>query len=94
MIATSLTSSKSLDDTRLVISNAGWEHVKSDIYMVHDYECREEILKSRYDEGAVGQERSARKENYRAGLLLQQRAGPALGIWRYFKLNAGERPVL
>jgi hypothetical protein len=31
-----------------VISNDGWEHVKSDIYTVHDYECREEILKSRY----------------------------------------------
>lgn len=39
---------KSLDDTRPVISNDGWEHVKSDIYTVHDYECREEVLAGRY----------------------------------------------
>ncbi|OMF21179.1 glycoside hydrolase family 2 [Paenibacillus sp. FSL H8-0548] len=39
---------KSLDDTRPVISNDGWEHVKSDIYTVHDYECREEVLARRY----------------------------------------------
>ncbi|WP_054023096.1 glycoside hydrolase family 2 [Bacillus sp. FJAT-28004] len=39
---------KSLDDTRPVISNDGWEHVKSDIYTVHDYESQEEILASRY----------------------------------------------
>lgn len=39
---------KSLDDTRPVISNDGWEHVKSDIYTIHDYESREEILAHRY----------------------------------------------
>lgn len=39
---------KSLDDTRPVISNDGWEHVKSDIYTVHDYESRQEILEGRY----------------------------------------------
>ncbi|NIK79579.1 beta-galactosidase/beta-glucuronidase [Paenibacillus castaneae] len=39
---------KSLDETRPVISNDGWEHVKSDIYTIHDYESREEILALRY----------------------------------------------
>ncbi|WNQ10041.1 glycoside hydrolase family 2 TIM barrel-domain containing protein [Paenibacillus aurantius] len=39
---------KSLDDTRLVISNDGWEHVKSDICTIHDYESRREVLTERY----------------------------------------------
>lgn len=39
---------KSLDDTRLVISNDGWEHVKSDICTIHDYEWRQDILSERY----------------------------------------------
>lgn len=29
---------KGLDDTRLVISNDGWEHTRSDLLTVHDYE--------------------------------------------------------
>jgi beta-galactosidase/beta-glucuronidase len=29
---------KSLDPTRLVISNDGWEHTRSDLFTVHDYE--------------------------------------------------------
>jgi beta-galactosidase/beta-glucuronidase len=39
---------KSLDQTRLVISNDGWEHTKSDLLTVHDYHPRKEILKDRY----------------------------------------------
>jgi beta-galactosidase/beta-glucuronidase len=39
---------KSLDDTRPVISNDGWEHVKSDICTIHDYEWRREVLEDRY----------------------------------------------
>ncbi|HEY0826737.1 MAG TPA: glycoside hydrolase family 2 TIM barrel-domain containing protein [Bacilli bacterium] len=39
---------KSLDSTRLVISNDGWEHVKSDICTIHDYEWRREVLEERY----------------------------------------------
>ncbi|WP_068783575.1 glycoside hydrolase family 2 protein [Paenibacillus phocaensis] len=39
---------KSVDSTRLVISNDGWEHCKSDLCTVHDY-CRDpEILERRY----------------------------------------------
>jgi beta-galactosidase/beta-glucuronidase len=39
---------KSLDPTRLVMSNDGWEHTKSDLCTIHDYESDKEILKKRY----------------------------------------------
>jgi len=39
---------KSLDSTRLVLSNDGWEHVKSDLCTIHDYEWRREVLEERY----------------------------------------------
>ena len=39
---------KSIDQTRLVISNDGWTHTKSDIISIHDYEPKEEILEKRY----------------------------------------------
>lgn len=39
---------KSLDASRLVISNDGWEHMKSDLLTIHDYEWREEVLRDRY----------------------------------------------
>lgn len=40
----------SLDATRPVISNDGWEHVKSDLFTIHDYESRREVLTERYSE--------------------------------------------
>lgn len=39
---------KSLDTTRPVISNDGWDHTKSDLLTIHDYEWRKDILKDRY----------------------------------------------
>lgn len=39
---------KSMDDTRPVISNDGWEHIKSDIFTIHDYESKQEVLEARY----------------------------------------------
>lgn len=39
---------KSIDQTRLVISNDGWDHTKSDLLTIHDYEWKKEILKERY----------------------------------------------
>lgn len=39
---------KSLDSTRLVISNDGWEHTKSDICTIHDYESQKDVLRARY----------------------------------------------
>ncbi|MGG3468219.1 sugar-binding domain-containing protein [Neobacillus pocheonensis] len=39
---------KSLDSSRLVISNDGWEHAVSDIMTIHDYEGEKKVLKERY----------------------------------------------
>ncbi|MFD2330188.1 glycoside hydrolase family 2 protein [Cohnella sp. GCM10020058] len=39
---------KSLDATRLVVSNDGWEMVKTDLLNIHDYEYRREVLEDRY----------------------------------------------
>ncbi|PSL37508.1 glycosyl hydrolase family 2 [Labedella gwakjiensis] len=39
---------RSLDTTRPVISNDGWEHTDSDIWTVHDYEADPVVLASRY----------------------------------------------
>lgn len=39
---------KSLDITRPVISNDGWEHTCTDLLTIHDYEWRRDILEERY----------------------------------------------
>ena len=39
---------KSLDSTRPVISNDGWEHTMSDILTLHDYEEDGEIMRRKY----------------------------------------------
>lgn len=39
---------RSLDPSRPVISNDGWEHTDSDIWSIHDYEGSGEILQKRY----------------------------------------------
>ncbi|WP_238546501.1 glycoside hydrolase family 2 protein [Paenibacillus sp. TCA20] len=39
---------KSLDPTRLVVSNDGWEMTKTDLFNIHDYEWRKEVLEERY----------------------------------------------
>ncbi len=39
---------KSIDQTRLVISNDGWDHTKSDLLTIHDYEWKKDVLKERY----------------------------------------------
>lgn len=39
---------KSLDRTRPVISNDGWEHTCTDLLTIHDYEYRKEVLLERY----------------------------------------------
>ncbi|WP_424766438.1 glycoside hydrolase family 2 protein [Paenibacillus sp. sgz302251] len=52
---------KSLDPTRLVVSNDGWEMVETDLYNIHDYEWREDVLTQRY--GSVEAAISARPAN-------------------------------
>lgn len=39
---------KSIDPSRPVISNDGWEMVETDLYNIHDYEWREDVLTERY----------------------------------------------
>ncbi|KRF41835.1 glycoside hydrolase family 2 protein [Paenibacillus sp. Soil787] len=39
---------KSLDPMRPVVSNDGWELVKTDLFTIHDYEWREGVLSERY----------------------------------------------
>ena len=39
---------RSIDPTRLVISNDGWEHARTDLLTIHDYEGDGEILHERY----------------------------------------------
>ncbi len=53
---------KTLDRTRLVVGNDGWEHVATDIVAIHDYEADPEKLRERYEVAGV-----------RAQLVEQQR---------------------
>jgi len=39
---------KSLDDTRPVVFNDGWEQMTTDLVTIHDYESRQEVLEKRY----------------------------------------------
>lgn len=41
---------KSLDQTRCVISNDGWDHTVSDLLTIHDYEGSYSVLKERYSD--------------------------------------------
>ncbi|QGF22872.1 glycoside hydrolase family 2 protein [Raineyella fluvialis] len=39
---------RALDPTRPVVTNDGWEHTGSDLFTIHDYEQRADVLTSRY----------------------------------------------
>lgn len=39
---------KSLDDSRPVVYNDGWEQMTTDLVTIHDYESRQEVLEERY----------------------------------------------
>jgi len=39
---------RSLDTSRLVISNDGWEHAETDLLTIHDYEGSGDVLRARY----------------------------------------------
>lgn len=39
---------RSLDTTRLVVSNDGWEHARTDLLTIHDYEGKGAVLLARY----------------------------------------------
>jgi beta-galactosidase/beta-glucuronidase len=58
---------KSLDPSRPVISNDGWEHVKSDFCTIHDYEGRGEVLLKRYSSLESALDAPQKKEVYAEG---------------------------
>ena len=39
---------KSLDDSRLVVGNDGWEHVSTDLLTIHDYHPDPDVIQARY----------------------------------------------
>jgi beta-galactosidase/beta-glucuronidase len=39
---------KSIDSTRMIIGNDGWEHTKTDILTIHDYTSEAEVLEKQY----------------------------------------------
>ncbi len=64
---------KSLDDTRLVISNDGWEHCKTDLITIHNYDhgAKDEIAKQeRFLDLLSTREKILRKENINRYILL------------------------
>jgi beta-galactosidase/beta-glucuronidase len=59
---------RSLDPTRLVISNDGWEHAKTDLLTIHDYEGNGDILRERYATlDSILQARPAKRDLYVPG---------------------------
>lgn len=61
---------KSLDDTRLVIGNDGWEQVVTDVITVHDYTAHSEVLTRRYGSAtALDETLRTVQPGYRAVLL-------------------------
>jgi beta-galactosidase/beta-glucuronidase len=59
---------RSLDPTRLVISNDGWEHAKTDLLTIHDYEGSGAVLRERYATSeSTLQARPADRDLYVAG---------------------------
>jgi beta-galactosidase/beta-glucuronidase len=59
---------RSLDPTRLVISNDGWEHARTDLLTIHDYEGAGEILRERYrTRESILQARPAKRDLYVPG---------------------------
>jgi beta-galactosidase/beta-glucuronidase len=64
---------KSLDSTRLVISNDGWEHMKSDLCTLHDYEADRDVLTERYatTEHAIHAIRTHQRQTFVGGFVYE-----------------------
>jgi beta-galactosidase/beta-glucuronidase len=63
---------RSLDKTRLVISNDGWEHARTDLLTIHDYEASGAVLQPRYATlDATLAARPAKRDLYAAGYAHQ-----------------------
>lgn len=59
---------RSVDPTRLVISNDGWEHARTDLLTIHDYEGDGDVLHERYASlESILQVRPANRDLYAPG---------------------------
>ncbi|MDF2959434.1 MAG: glycoside hydrolase family 2 sugar binding protein [Paenibacillus sp.] len=61
---------KSLDSSRLVVSNDGWEHMKTDLCTIHDYEPSQEVLEERYStvDRAINSIRNHNRQTFAGGM--------------------------
>lgn len=66
---------KSLDPTRPVIGNDGWEHFAGDIVGVHDYALDAAVIRERYGTAEATQRTLAGRPQHRRALLGQERVG-------------------
>ena len=73
---------KSLDSSRPVIGNDGWEMVETDIIAIHDYHHDPSMLETRYRDDAESVQRTLRLERPGHRLLLLE------------GLEHGERPIM
>lgn len=53
LVRSAVSLTRSLDDSRLVVSNDGWEHLGSDLFTIHDYENDAQALAERYGDDAA-----------------------------------------
>ena len=82
---------KSLDDTRLVIDNDGWEHTEvTDLFAIHDYTPHRRRIPAPLSNIAQGLPLPMYGKLYSApGQRYNGSPDPALGIWRSRLYSAG-----
>ena len=63
---------KSLDTSRLVVGNDGWEHVETDLLTIHDYSRDAETLEERYGTPEASWETAQEVLEHGKAILLEQ----------------------
>jgi beta-galactosidase/beta-glucuronidase len=92
---------KSLDPTRLVIDNDGWEHTRTDLLTIHDYNNQPEVFHRRYNTlDCLSDELDHQKKILVDGfchqnlpIILSEFGGIKMGNgggWGYQKVNTAE----
>ncbi len=95
---------KSLDTTRVVFSNDGWEHTKSDICGIHNYSSAEQIMKNYSDLNSTLSIKPANREIYAQGfnydgepIMITEYGGIAYAIedkgWGYSSVKSDEELI-
>ena len=65
---------KSIDPTRLVIGNDGWEHLVADVFGVHDYTTSGDVLRERYGSHEALETTLAQVQPYYRSIVLPELA--------------------